>query len=126
MLAQMSTPDMKLPIQYALTAPHRRHSTTPYLDISKVGRLSFLAPNARKFPCLSLAYSALETGRTMPAVVNTANEEAVRLFLDDKLKFHEIPKLIERVMIKHQPVDGGLNRYLEVIDWTKEQVRRTV
>jgi 1-deoxy-D-xylulose-5-phosphate reductoisomerase len=123
MLGQMSTPDMKLPIQYALTAPHRLHSTTPYLDMRKVERLSFLAPNTRKFPCLGLAYSALETGRTMPAVLNTANEEAVKLFLDDKLKFHEIPKIIERVMKKHQPLDGGLDRYLGAINWAREQAR---
>jgi len=88
MLAQMSTPDMKLPIQYALTAPHRLPSLTPYLDISKVKTLTFLAPDTKKFPCLHLAYSALETGKTMPAVINTANEEAIKLFLDDSIKFH--------------------------------------
>ena len=123
MLAQMSTPDMRLPIQYALTAPYRLPSTTPYLDISKVGQLSFLTPDTRKFPCLRLAYSALEMGKTMPAVVNAANEEAVKLFLDDKLKFNAIPKVIEDVMKKHKPLDGGLNRYLEAIEWAKEQVR---
>jgi 1-deoxy-D-xylulose-5-phosphate reductoisomerase len=126
MLAQMSTPDMKLPIQYALTAPHRLPSSTPYLDISKVGRLSFLTPDTKKFPCLRLAYSALETGSTMPAVVNTANEEAVKLFLNDKLKFNEIPRIIENVMNKHKPMDGGLDRYLEAIDWAKEQVKIAV
>lgn len=123
LLAQMSTPDMKIPIQYALTSPHRLPSLTPYLDISKVQRLTFMAPNTKKFPCLHLAYSALETGKTMPAVINTANEEAVKLFLDDSLKFHEIPKIIENIMVKHQPVDGDLSHYLEAINWAKEQVR---
>jgi 1-deoxy-D-xylulose-5-phosphate reductoisomerase len=123
MLAQMSTPDMKLPIQYALTAPHRLPSLTPYLDISKVKTLTFLAPDTKKFPCLHLAYSALETGKTMPAVINTANEEAIKLFLDDSIKFHEIPKIIENIMAKHQPVDGDLSHYLDAINWVREQVR---
>jgi 1-deoxy-D-xylulose-5-phosphate reductoisomerase len=123
MLAQMSTPDMKLPIQYALTAPHRLPSLTPYLDISKVKTLTFMAPDTKKFPCLHLAYSALETGKTMPAVINTANEEAVKLFLDDSIKFNEIPKIIENIMAKHQPVDGDLSHYLDAINWVREQVR---
>jgi 1-deoxy-D-xylulose-5-phosphate reductoisomerase len=123
MLAQLSTPDMRLPIQYALTAPHRVQSPTPYLDIKRVKCLTFQAPNMRKFPCLQFAYEALRVGRTMPAVVNTANEEAVKLFLDDSLKFHEIPKVIGRVMKKHQPSDGDLQCYLDAIDWAKEQVK---
>jgi 1-deoxy-D-xylulose-5-phosphate reductoisomerase len=126
LLAQMSTPDMKLPIQYALTAPQRLPSSTPYLDISKVGTMSFLAPDTKKFRCLPLAYEALKKGKTMPAVINTANEEAVKLFLDDKVKFHEIPRIIENVMVKHQPLDGDLNQYLQAIDWAKEQVRSAV
>ncbi len=123
LLAQMSTPDMKLPIQYALTAPHRVPAPTPYLDISRVRTLSFQAPNTRKFPCLNLAYRALEIGKTMPAVVNTANEEAVKLFLDDKLKFHDIPKFIENVMVKHQATDGDLDHYLSAVAWAREQAR---
>jgi 1-deoxy-D-xylulose-5-phosphate reductoisomerase len=126
MLAQMSTPDMKLPIQYALTAPLRLPSTTDYLDISKVKSITFRAPNARKFPCLNLAYAALAEGKTMPAVMNTANEEAVKLFLDDKLKFHEIPRIIERIMNKHQPSDGGIDHYLEAIHWAQRNVRAMV
>jgi 1-deoxy-D-xylulose-5-phosphate reductoisomerase len=123
MLAQLSTPDMKLPIQYALTAPRRLTSSTSYLDITKVRNLTFMTPNDRKFPCLGLAYKALEIGKTMPAVINTANEEAVKLFLNDRIKFHEIPRIIERVMAKHQPLDGGLEQYLGAIDWAREQVR---
>jgi len=123
MLAQLSTPDMKLPIQYALTAPRRLTSLTTYLDITKVKSLTFMAPNDKKFPCLGLAYKALEIGKTMPAVINTVNEEAVKLFLNDMIKFHEIPRIIEKVMVKHQPLDGGLDQYLEAIEWAKEQVR---
>jgi 1-deoxy-D-xylulose-5-phosphate reductoisomerase len=123
LLAQLSTPDMKLPIQYALTAPRRVSASTSYLDIMKVKPLNFMKPNTRKFRCLALAYKALETGKTMPAVLNAANEEAVKLFLNDKIRFHEIPLIIERVMKKHKPSTGGLYHYLRAIDWAKEQVR---
>ena len=123
LLAQLSTPDMKLPIQYALTAPHRLPSATVYLDISKVKSMTFMPPDARKFPCLRLAYTALGIGKTMPAVMNTANEEVVKLFLEDIIKFHEIPEIIEKVMNEHEPVNGGIDHYLEAIDWAKKKVR---
>lgn len=123
LLAQLSTPDMKLPIQYALTAPHRVSAPTPYLDVTQVKPLTFITPNTKKFRCLGLAYRALETGTTMPAVLNAANEEAVELFLHDKIRFHEIPLMIERVLKSHEPSDGGLDHYLQAISWAKEQVR---
>lgn len=123
LLAQLSTPDMKLPIQYALTVPHRVSASTPYLDITKVKPLTFMTPNTKKFRCLDLAYGALERGKTMPAVLNASNEEAVKLFLHDRIRFHEIPLIIEKVMEKHEPSDGGLDHYLQAISWAKEQVR---
>ena len=123
LLAQLSTPDMKLPIQYALTAPHHLPSPIPYLDIAKVKSLTFTVPNVKKFPCLRLAYEALEMGKTMPAVINTANEEAVRLFLEDKISFNKIARIIESVMNKHQPRDGNLDCYLDTINWAKAQVK---
>jgi 1-deoxy-D-xylulose-5-phosphate reductoisomerase len=123
LLAQLSTPDMKLPIQYALTAPHRLHSSARYLDITRSKALTFTTPDTKKFPCLRLAYEALKVGKTMPAVLNTANEEAVKLFLDDHITFREIPRIIEKVMIKHQPTDGNLQCFLEAITWAKEQVK---
>jgi len=126
LLAQLSTPDMRLPIQYALTAPDRRPSTTPYLDITKTKHLTFAAPDFKKFPCLGLAYHALDKGKTMPAVLNTANEEAVRLFLDDKIEFREIPVIIEKIIDKHQPRDGDLECYLEATAWAKDQVRSLI
>ncbi|UCF70414.1 MAG: 1-deoxy-D-xylulose-5-phosphate reductoisomerase [candidate division WOR-3 bacterium] len=125
-LAQLSTPDMRLPIQYALTAPNRLRSAVPYLDIARAGRLTFVQPDFRKFRCLSLAYKALEMGRTMPAVLNTANEEAVKLFLNDKIKFLQIPGIIEKVISKHQPRDGNLECYLQATAWAKERVRSLV
>lgn len=123
LLAQLSTPDMRLPIQYALTAPDRVASRVTQLDITRVKNLTFEPPNFRKFACLSLAYRALETGKTMPAVLNTANEEAVRRFLSDEIEFAAIPRIIERVMARHQPVDGDLESYLEAARWAREQTR---
>ncbi|UCG30821.1 MAG: 1-deoxy-D-xylulose-5-phosphate reductoisomerase [candidate division WOR-3 bacterium] len=126
MLAQLSTPDMRLPIQYALTAPDRIPSTTTYLDISQQKTLTFAAPNLKKFPCLDLAYRALDAGKTMPAVLNTANEEAVRLFLDDKIKFQHIPKIIEKVVAQHQPHEGNLDHYMQATMWAREKVKSIV
>lgn len=126
LLAQLSTPDMKLPIQYALTAPRRLPSATAYLDIRKVKSMTFFPPNTRKFPCLRLAYAALATGKTMPAVMNTANEEVVKLFLEDKIKFLDIPKVIESVMNEHEPFDGNIEDYLIAVEWARKKVRAMV
>ncbi|MBE0432570.1 1-deoxy-D-xylulose-5-phosphate reductoisomerase [candidate division WOR-3 bacterium] len=123
LLAQLSTPDMRLPIQYALTAPVRIVSPVPQLDITKVKRLTFAPPDYKKFACLELAYRALDTGKTMPAVLNTANEEAVHLFLNDQIGFGAIPRIIEKVMTRHKPVDGDLECYLEATRWAREQTR---
>lgn len=123
LLAQLSTPDMRLPIQYALTAPARLASPVPQLDITKIKNLTFAPPDFRKFACLDLAFRALDTGRTMPAVLNTANEEAVRLFLKDQIEFNAIPRIIEKVMARHKPVDGDLECYLEATKWAREQTR---
>ena len=126
LLAQFSTPDMRLPIQYALTAPYRRPSSTNYLDITENRSLTFAPPNFRKFPCLRLAYQALEVGMTMPAVLNSANEETVKLFLNNKIKFHQIPSIIARVIERHQPRQGDLEHYLQATRWAKERVRSLV
>lgn len=124
LLAQLSTPDMKLPIQYALTAPKRLYSIVKNLDIAKVKNLTFLPPNLKKFPCLKYAYDALKLGKSMPAVLNAANEETVKLFLEDKLKFSEIPNIIERVMSEHKPRKGSIEHYIEQASWAKQTVRR--
>jgi len=123
LLAQLSTPDMRLPIQYALTAPDRLPSPTTYLDITQNRSLTFTSPDFKKFPCLRLAYQALEVGKTMPAVLNSANEEAVKLFLDDKIKFNQIPSIIAEVVEQHQPRQGNLEHYLQATAWAKERVK---
>jgi 1-deoxy-D-xylulose-5-phosphate reductoisomerase len=92
--AQLGIPDMKLPIQYALTYPDRPSSMFKRVDFSDLARLTFQNPDKEKFPCLSLAYRALEAGGTAPAVLNAANEAVVQLFLEERISFTAIPELI--------------------------------
>ncbi|HPG57031.1 MAG TPA: 1-deoxy-D-xylulose-5-phosphate reductoisomerase [Candidatus Wallbacteria bacterium] len=101
-LAQMGYPDMRIPISYALSYPERL--AVDYIkpfDFVKAGRLSFEEPDVKKFPCLALAYDAARRGGTMPAVLNAANESAVRDFLAGRIKFTDIPKFIKKAMDNH-------------------------
>ena len=99
-LAEMSLPDMRLPIQYVLTYPERRPSKRERLDLASLGQLNFQEPDYEKFPALRLAYEAGRAGGTMPVVLNGANEIAVAAFLERKIPFTMIPELIEKVMDK--------------------------
>jgi len=101
-LAQMSNPDMRLPIQYALTYPERCGSLVARLDLAKAGKLEFFKPDFNKFPCLGIALGAAKTGGTMPAVMNAANEAAVMAFLDERINFDVIPRVIAKVMSEHR------------------------
>jgi len=103
MLAQLGVTDMRLPIQYALTYPERWTTPIPRLDIYKIPAMEFFEPDMEKFPCLGLAYKALAAGGTAPAVLNAANEVAVEAFLNEKLAFIEIPRIIETVLGAHTP-----------------------
>lgn len=96
--AQLGLPDMKIPIQYALSYPDRWPAPHARLDWSQLKQLDFEEPDLEKFRCLRLAYEALEAGGTAPAVLNAANEQAVSLFLNGKVRFSDIPALIEAVM----------------------------
>jgi 1-deoxy-D-xylulose-5-phosphate reductoisomerase len=96
--AQLGVPDMKVPIQYALSYPSRWPAPHERLDWSKVSRLDFEQPDTDKFPCLQLAYDALDAGGTAPAVLNAANEQAVSLFLEEEIAFVDIPRAIEDAM----------------------------
>jgi 1-deoxy-D-xylulose-5-phosphate reductoisomerase len=102
LLAQLSCPDMRLPIQYALTYPERLPSLVPPLNLAVLGRLDFQAVDARRFPCLRLAYEALEAGGTMPAVLNAANEVSVQAFLEERIGFARIPEVIAEAMERHR------------------------
>lgn len=95
-LAQLGTPDMRLPIRYAMTYPARGENPAPPLDLLSCPPLTFSAPDRETFPCLRLAEEAAAAGGTACAVLNAANEEAVRLFLAEKIGFHDIPRLVSR------------------------------
>ncbi len=96
--AQLGTPDMRVPIIYALFHPERRHADLPKLDLLTAGNLSFFKPDTERFPCLQLAYDAMKTGGTAPAILNAANEIAVQYFLENKARFLQIPQIIEKVL----------------------------
>ncbi len=100
-IAQMGKPDMKVPIQYALTYPYREDANVEPLDLAKLGQLTFQKPDMDKFPALRLGYEAAEKGGTMGATLNAANEIAVQAFLERKIKFTDITKTVEYVMKKH-------------------------
>ncbi len=101
-LAQLGWADMRLPLLYALSYPERIYTDWERLDLVKAGNLTFKAPDHQKYPCMQLAYTAGRTGGSMPAVLNAANEQAVALFLEEKIEFLDIPRCIERVCDRHQ------------------------
>jgi len=104
LLGQLGPTDMRVPVQYALTYPHRQPTPVARLDIRTITALSFEPPDAVRFPCLALAREALERGGTAPAVLNAANEVAVRLFLEQRIRFPDIPRLVRRVLDSHRVV----------------------
>ncbi len=121
--AQLGVPDMKIPIQYALTYPHHAPSNWESLDLLTNSELTFHAPDFERFPCIQLAYDALKNGGTYPAVLNVANEEAVYRFLDGSISFTDIPRIIESACASHEYSDDpGLDLILQIERWTKEFV----
>lgn len=103
-IAQLGLPDMKLPIQYALVYPERRPMRMPRMDLFQIAQLTFEAPDTETFPGLKLAYRAAECGGSMPTVFNAANEMAVKLLLEKKIRFVQIPEIIEAAMNNHRAV----------------------
>ncbi len=125
-LAQMGWPDMKLPILYAMSWPNRIATPWKRLNLAEIQHLSFKAPDTTKYPCMRLAYSAGKSGGTMPAVLNAANEEAVALFLKEKIHFLNIPKLIESTCEKHineLRLDPNLSDIIYVDQWARKEVQ---
>ena len=113
-LAQLGTPDMRLPIRYALTYPARAQSPAEPLDLLTCPPLTFAPPDTEAFPCLKLAMDCAKTGGTSCAVLNGANEAAVGLFLENKIPFGQIPKLVERALDKIPvQLNPGLEDILE-------------
>jgi len=114
-LAQMGTPDMRTPLAYALAWPERVTSGAQRLDFTRLGELTFEAPDLRRFPCLGFAYAALRHGRAASAVLNAANEVAVQAFLEGRLRFTGIAATIERVLEAYDPAQpSGIDEVLEI------------
>ena len=126
LIAQLGVTDMRLPIQYAFSYPHRWAAPVPPLDLARAGRLEFDPPDTEAFPCLRLAYRALSAEPSLPVVLNAANEVAVERFLDGQLTFSAISRVIERTLDAHQPasvstladvrsVDGWARKFSQAI-----------
>lgn len=124
-IAQMGPPDMRTPIQYALTYPDRPAGRAPRLDFREVRSLTFEPPDLARFPGLGLGFEAARVGGTMGAVLNAANEEAVRLFLAERIRFPEIARTVARVMERHRAVARpDLEQVLAADAWAREETRR--
>lgn len=124
-MAQLGMPDMKLPIQYALFYPDRRPMNNGRVDFFALGQLTFEKPDVETFRGLALAYEAARTGGTMPTVFNAANERAVALFLQKKIRFLQIPELIEASMREHQVTQApSVEKILETEQATYEFINR--
>ncbi|MDR1942707.1 MAG: 1-deoxy-D-xylulose-5-phosphate reductoisomerase [Endomicrobium sp.] len=126
-IAQLSTPDMRLPIQYVLTYPERLKSNIKFLNLVEVGRLEFYKPDFNKFPCLKLAYLAAEKGGSLPTVMNASNEIAVKSFLDKEIKFTDIAKIVDKTMKAHKI---SKNIFLEIFfesdSWARVYARNLI
>jgi 1-deoxy-D-xylulose-5-phosphate reductoisomerase len=120
-IAQLGVTDMRLPIQYAFSYPERWAAPLPPLDLATAGRLDFDVPDTAAFPCLRLAYRALEAERSLPVVLNAANEIVVARFLEGRLGFPSIAHVIEETMNAHQPAEvTSLAGVRNVDQWARE------
>jgi 1-deoxy-D-xylulose-5-phosphate reductoisomerase len=124
-IAQMAVPDMRLPIQYALTYPARSASVVGRVDFARLSRLSFRRPDTGKFPCLGLARLAARSGGTAPAALCASDEEAVGCYLAGSIKFSAIPEVIGKVLGRHRNVKGraSIGDILEADAWAREEAR---
>jgi 1-deoxy-D-xylulose-5-phosphate reductoisomerase len=121
-LAQIGEHDMRIPIQYALFYPNRTTNNFPRLELTKIGQLTFKKVYFDKFPCIKLAYHALELGGTMPAVLNGANEIAVNAFLNNQISFSAIHLIIKNTMKEHKPkYNLNINDILDADYWARER-----
>jgi 1-deoxy-D-xylulose-5-phosphate reductoisomerase len=126
-LAQLGWADMRLPLLYALSYPERIYTNWEPLDLVKIGSLTFREPDHHKYPCMNLAYAAGRAGGCIPAVLNAANEQAVALFLEEKISFLDIPRLIESAcegFSAQNKSNPSLDDILYADQWAREEVRR--
>lgn len=123
-VVQISNPDMRLPIQYALTYPDRAPSLVQPLDFFKLARMDFLKPDFRRFPCLQLALDSGKRGGIFPSALNASNEVAVNLFRENKIKFTDIPKIVEKVLSACKPCSVfSLSAAVETDSWAREKAK---
>jgi 1-deoxy-D-xylulose-5-phosphate reductoisomerase len=127
--AQLGLPDMRIPISYALTYPERFSYDFPRLDLVKISRFDFFEPELKRYPCLELAYTAMDKSGNMPAVLNAANEICVAGFLNEKIKFTQISDFIERIMtnfnfIQNPTIEDIIQSDLETRILTKEIINK--
>jgi 1-deoxy-D-xylulose-5-phosphate reductoisomerase len=126
-IAQLGITDMRLPIQYAFSFPDRWDAPVPFLDLAQMGALTFEQPAREDFPCLDLAYRALEADRSLPIVLNAANEVAVASFLEGRLRFTAIPEVIVRTMDAHHAGPAEALRDVRRIDtWARAHADEAV
>jgi len=126
-LAQLSIPDMKGPIAYALSYPERLDDPMPCLDLGRIEKLTFRKPDTECFPCLFYAYEALKAGGTMPAVLNAANEVAVDAFLQRVIGFNDIPAIIKNTMHLHKRAEvSGIGVVKEADRWAREKAKKYI
>jgi 1-deoxy-D-xylulose-5-phosphate reductoisomerase len=123
-IAQLSPPDMRTPIQYALTYPHRADGISRRLDLTQTFSLNFQPPDPQRFPALRLAYEVARRGGTLGAVMNAANEAAVEAFIAAKIPFGEISRLVELTMREHRlQASPTLDDLHEADGWARNHVR---
>ncbi len=126
LVAHMSTPDMKVPIQYALTYPERLPSEVRSPDLPDLSSLTFESPDFDRFPLLKLAYEALKKGRGFPAVMNAANDIAVKAFLDGRIGFLDIEKAVFTVVNEFEGTEEDLGALIEADLWARRKAREVV
>jgi 1-deoxy-D-xylulose-5-phosphate reductoisomerase len=127
-IAQLGIPDMRIPIQYALHYPKRMpNESLPKLNLTENKELTFKEPDLNKFPCLAMAYDAGIKGGTLPAVMNAANEIAVKYFLQDKIKFLDIPRIIMNAMEQHKITKNpDLDEILDLDKKVKQDTEKAI
>lgn len=126
-ISQMSVPDMKGPISYALSYPKRLSNILPSLNLAKIKELTFEEPDLKKYPSLALTYEALNAGGTMPCVLNAANEIAVEAFLNERISFMGIPAVVADTMAEHEVLKGEtIEEVISASEWARKKAEEII
>lgn len=126
-IAQLGQPDMRVPIQFSMTYPERYYLDAPKLDLARLKQLNFEKPDMNRFPNLRLAFIAMDIGKTMPCVLNAANEHLVPHYLEERVSFYQMANMIETIMLRHEAFDyDSVEEIQEVEQWVEEQVNELI